>query len=61
VNHHVEFARELGDRFHKAPGFVARLRDFVFDNTGVLEKLIRKDYLRDAELMSLQLSELHQK
>lgn len=60
VNHHVEFARELGDRFHKAPAPVAWLRDMVFDNTKVLSNLIRKDYLKDAEVMSLHLKELHQ-
>lgn len=59
VNHHVEFARKLGDQFHKAPAPVAWLRDTVFDNTKVLEKLIRKDYLKDAETMSLHLKELH--
>jgi len=59
VNQHVEFARRLGDQFHKAPTPVAWLRDKVFDNTKVLEKLIRKDYLRDSEVMSLHLKELH--
>lgn len=58
-NHHVEFARELGNRFHKAPAPVAWLRDMVFDNTRVLQKLIAKDYLADAERLSLSLKELH--
>jgi 2-polyprenyl-6-methoxyphenol hydroxylase-like FAD-dependent oxidoreductase len=59
VTHHVEFARKLGDQFHKAPAPVAWLRDMIFDNTGVLEKLIKKDYLSDSEKMSLHLKELH--
>jgi 2-polyprenyl-6-methoxyphenol hydroxylase-like FAD-dependent oxidoreductase len=59
VNHHVEFARKLGDQFHKAPAPVAWLRDLVFDSTGLLQKLIEKDYLRDSETMSLHLTELH--
>ena len=59
VNHHVEFARKLGDQFHKAPALIAWLRDKVFDNTKVLEGLIRKDYLKDSETMSLLLKELH--
>ena len=58
-NHHVEFARELGNRFHKAPAPIAWLRDFVFDHTKVLHRLITKDYLKDSELMSLRLKELH--
>ncbi len=59
VNHHVEFARKLGDQFHKASAPVAWLRDKVFDNTKVLQKLIEKDYLSDSETMSLHLTELH--
>mgnify|MGYP000568754154 CR=1 FL=1 len=59
VNHQVEFARELGSRFHHAPAPVAWLRDKVFDNTPILQRLIEKDYLRDAEIMSLSLRELH--
>ncbi|MBY6005303.1 FAD-dependent monooxygenase [Salipiger bermudensis] len=59
VNHHVEFARKLGQQFHHAAAPVGILRDMVFDNTRVLEKLITKDYLADAEVMSLNLKELH--
>ena len=59
VNHLVEFARELGNRFHKAPAPVAWLRDKVFDNTKILERLIHKDYIKDSETMSLHLKELH--
>lgn len=59
VNHQVEFARELGQRFHHAPAPVALIRDLVFDNTSVLGKLIQKDYLGDQETMSLALTELH--
>lgn len=58
-NHHVEFARKLGKQFHHAPRPVATLRDLIFDNTKVLQKLIEKDYLADAERMSLGLKELH--
>ena len=61
VNHQVEFARELGSRFHHASSPVAWLRDKVFDNTKILQKLIERDYLRDAEVMSLNLRELHVK
>lgn len=61
VTHQVEFARELGDRFHKAPKPVAFIRDMVFDNTGILQKVLTKDYLQDAETMSLKLKELHVK
>lgn len=59
VTHHVEFARKLGNQFHHAPKPVAWLRDTIFDNTKTLEKLITKDYLKDAEVMSLSLKELH--
>jgi len=59
VTHQVEFARKLGSQFHQAPAPVAWFRDKVFDNTGVLQKLITKDYLKDAEVMSLSLKELH--
>ena len=31
----------------------------LFDNTRILEKLLRKDYLADQEKMTLQLKELH--
>ncbi|WP_199523185.1 NAD(P)/FAD-dependent oxidoreductase [Pararhodobacter sp. CCB-MM2] len=59
VNHNVEFARMLGQRFHNAPAPVAWLRDMVFDHTSVLQRLVEKDYLAAAEAMSLQLRELH--
>jgi len=59
VNHHVEFARELGKRFHHAPAPVAWIRDFIFDHTSFLQRLVERDYLADAEKMSLQLMELH--
>ncbi len=58
-NHQVEFARKLGNQFHQASAVVAWLRDFVFDHTPVLQKLVEKDYLQDAERMSLSLRELH--
>lgn len=59
VNHHVEFARELGKRFHHASAPMAWLRDFIFDHTGFLQRQVEKDYLASAEKMSLQLMELH--
>ncbi len=59
VNHHVGFARTLGDRFHKAPAPLAWLRDMVFDHTPLLQRLLSKDYLQDSETMSLHLKELH--
>lgn len=59
VNHQVEFARKLGNQFHKAPAPVAWLRDLVFDHTSVLQKNVSAGSLADAEKMSLQLSELH--
>ncbi|MFT6606228.1 MAG: 2-polyprenyl-6-methoxyphenol hydroxylase-like FAD-dependent oxidoreductase [Halocynthiibacter sp.] len=58
-NHHVEFARKLGNQFHKASKPVAWLRDLVFDNTKLLHKMIQKEYLADAEKLSIQLKELH--
>ena len=59
VNYQVDFARTLGQRFHRSPRPLARLRDLVFDNTAILQKLITKDYLGAAESMSLSLKELH--
>lgn len=61
VNHHVEFARKLGNIFHQVPAPLAKVRDFVFDHTKLLNKLISKDYLSDAEKMSLSMRELHVK
>ncbi|CAH0264249.1 6-hydroxynicotinate 3-monooxygenase precursor [Pseudomonas sp. 22 E 5] len=59
VNHHVEFARKLGSLFHYLPYPLAKLRDFVFDRTKLLERMIRRDYLSNQEAMSLSLRELH--
>ncbi|NIR29804.1 MAG: hypothetical protein GWN84_10940, partial [Gammaproteobacteria bacterium] len=59
VTHQVEFARKLGNQFHQAPAPVAWLRDMIFDNTKLLQRLITKDYLKDAEVMSMSLVELH--
>ena len=59
MTRHVEFARKLGDQFHNAANPVAWLRDKIFDNTRLLEKLITKDYLKDAEVMPLSLRKLH--
>ncbi|MFI8481404.1 FAD-dependent oxidoreductase [Pseudomonas sp. NPDC078700] len=60
VNNHVEFARKLGNTFHQLPYPLAKLRDFVFDRTSILDRMIRHDYLADAEKMSLMMQELHQ-
>lgn len=60
VNHHVELARKLGHVFHRLPYPLAKLRDLVFDHTGFLDRMIRRDYLADAEKMSLMMQELHQ-
>lgn len=59
VNHHVEAARQLGDRFHYAPPLKARIRDFLFDHTRLLQKLISQAARSEAEKLSLQLKELH--
>lgn len=59
VNHQVEFARKLGDQFHKASAPIAFVRDLVFDHTPVLQKSVSSGYLADAEKMSMQLRELH--
>lgn len=59
VNHHVEFARKLGRVFHHAPWPLDVIRDLVFDHTPLLHNLIQKDYLADAEKLTLQLRELH--
>ncbi len=60
VNHQVEFARTLGHVFHNMPAPLAYLRDLVYDNTGILNKMICKDYLADQEAMCLSMTELHQ-
>lgn len=59
VNNLVEFARSQGQRFHHASRPAAFLRDLLFDNTKILQKLISKDYLGHQEQMTLQLRELH--
>lgn len=59
VNHHVEFARKLGRIFHYTPGPFAWMRDMIYDHTKVLHNKIQRDYLADAEKLSLQLKELH--
>lgn len=61
VNHHVEFARKLGNIFHRLPYPLAKLRDFVYDKSKILDRMISKDYLSDAEKVSLSMRELHQK
>lgn len=59
VNHHVEFARKLGKVFHKMPWPVAQLRDLIYDNTPILNTMIRKDYLETQEAMCLSMQDLH--
>ena len=58
-NHQVEFVRKLGNIFHHAPGPLAWIRDQIFDRTGLLQKMIQRDYLADSEKMSLSLCDLH--
>jgi 2-polyprenyl-6-methoxyphenol hydroxylase-like FAD-dependent oxidoreductase len=59
VNHQVEFARTLGNVFHKMPYPLAKVRDFVYDHTKILHKMIRKDYFGAQEQMCLSMDELH--
>ena len=59
VNHQVEFARTLGHIFHKLPYPIAKLRDLVYDHTGMLNWQINKDYLGEQEAMCLAMTELH--
>lgn len=61
VNTQVEFARTLGKVFHRVPKPLAKFRDFLFDNTKILEKNLVKGYLKAAELEALSLQELHVK
>ncbi len=61
ANHQVEFARKLGNIFHKLPYPLARIRDFVYDHTQVLNTQIQRDYLSDQESMCLSMIELHQR
>ncbi len=57
VNHHVEFARKLGKGFHQLPYPLAKLRDLVFDHTGLLNTFLNKDEF--PEIITEQLSDLH--
>jgi|AACY02.2.fsa_nt_gi 2-polyprenyl-6-methoxyphenol hydroxylase-like FAD-dependent oxidoreductase len=59
VNKNVEFARKLGKTFHNTPAPLSYLRDFIFDKTPLLNKMINKDYLGEQEAMCLSMSELH--
>jgi len=58
-NHNVEFARMLGDQFHRASPGKAWLRDLVFDHTPLLQKMIDKGGMEETEKMTLQLREVH--
>ncbi len=60
ANHQVEFARTLGNIFHKMPYPLAKIRDFVYDHTQAPNKQIQNDYLSDQESMCLSMTELHQ-
>lgn len=60
ANRKVEFARKLGNIFRKMPYPLAKIRDFVYDHTQILNKQIQKDYLSDQESMCLSMTELHQ-
>ncbi|BFM51343.1 FAD-dependent monooxygenase [Marinomonas sp. THO17] len=60
VNHQVEFARTLGNVFHKLPWPLAKVRDFIYDHTGLLNTQLNKDYLGTQEAMCLSMTDLHQ-
>lgn len=57
-NQNVEFARTLGAQFHYASAWKAWIRDKVFDHTPVLQRMIDKGAMAEAEQMTLQLAEL---
>lgn len=59
VNGQVEFARKLGNIFHQMPYPAAKLRDFVFDNTRFLSRMMAKGSLDASERETLALTELH--
>jgi 2-polyprenyl-6-methoxyphenol hydroxylase-like FAD-dependent oxidoreductase len=61
VNHNVEFARKMGNIFHQQPYPIAKFRDFIFDNTPLLNKMIQKDYLGEQEAMCMSMNDLHVK
>lgn len=60
VNHNVEFARKLGNIFHQTPYPLAKIRDFIYNHTSLLDSMIKKDYLGEQESMCLSMKELHQ-
>lgn len=59
VNNHVAFAQKLGNTFHKVPWPLNHVRDFVFDNTGFLQKTLSAGYLQDVLKETMDLRELH--
>lgn len=55
TNHHAILARKLGNIFHRTPWPLSAVRDLAYNHTGLLEKLMVKDYLRDAEAQMIAL------
>ncbi|CAD7696099.1 unnamed protein product [Ostreobium quekettii] len=59
ANQYMAFARKLGARLHDSPAPVALLRDFVLDNTWMMQRMLNRQYIALADRMSLALRELH--
>jgi 2-polyprenyl-6-methoxyphenol hydroxylase-like FAD-dependent oxidoreductase len=55
TNKQAIFARYLGYVFHRLPWPLRTIRDAVFDHTRFLERMLVKNYLRDAEAQMLAL------
>lgn len=49
TNHHAILARRMGRLFHRMPWPLSALRDGVLNHTSFLERVLVRDYLRDAE------------
>lgn len=58
TNKQAIIARRMGYLFHRVPWPISALRDAVFDRTPLLEHLIVKEYLKDAEdqMLALELT-----
>lgn len=55
TNKQAIFARYLDYVFHRLPWPLRTIRDAVFDHTRFLERMLVKNYLRDAEAQMLAL------
>lgn len=55
TNTHAIMARRLGNMFHRVPWPLSTVRDLVYDHTPFLERMMVKDYLKDAEDQMLAL------